>query len=123
MALSALIVVGPGPLRDGLQALVNTVPQIHTVEVVGDVPSALKADLAFRPGLVLLEGDLADGEISLTVRRARMRWPGARTIVLAGSVRQQQQAEAAGADVVLLEGFPACRLVSAIARLLPQPVA
>lgn len=123
MALSALIVAGPGPLRDGLHALVKTMPQIRAVIVVTDVHSAFKAEFAFHPGLVLLEGDVAGGEISLTVTRARARWPGARTIVLAGNVRQQQQAEAAGADVVLMEGFPASGLVSTIARLVAQPVA
>jgi hypothetical protein len=46
----------------------------------------------------------------------------ARCIFLANDVQQHQEAEAAGADAVLLEGFPAGRLVAAIVRLLPQPV-
>jgi DNA-binding NarL/FixJ family response regulator len=122
MVASTLIIARPEPLRDGLHALVGTMPQIGTVNVVSDVHSALKVDLDPCPALVLVDAGLADDDIWLTVRRARARWPGARTIILVSNVDQQMEAEAAGADAVLLEGFPAGRLVAAIVKLLPQPV-
>ena len=59
----------------------------------------------------------------MTVRRAKARWPQARCILLANDVQQHQEAEAAGADAVLLKGFPAARLVATIVGLLPQQVA
>jgi len=43
-----------------------------------------------------------------------------RCIALADDVHQQQEAEAAGADVVLLKGFPAARLIATIEGLLSQ---
>jgi len=119
----ALIIVGPGPLRDGLQALVGTMPQIGRIEVMNDLSSALRAEVHQSPALVLLDGGLTDGQVWLSVRRAKAKWPRARTIILVSSVEQQSDAEAAGADAVLLQGFPAGRLVAAIVRLLPQPVA
>jgi len=119
MRASALILAQPGPLRDGLRALVGTMPQIGTVNVAHDIQSALATDLGPSPALVLVDGD--QDPVWLTVRRAKARWPQARTIVLVSSVQQQGEAEAAGADVVLLQGFQAGRLVAAIVKLLPQP--
>lgn len=122
MGASALIIAQPGPLRDGLHALVGTMPQIGTVNVSGDVESSLGLRFNRCPSLVLLDAHLNEDNVWLAVRRVKRKWPQARTIVLAGTVEQQEAAEAAGADVVLLEGFPAGRLVAAIVKLLPQPI-
>jgi hypothetical protein len=118
---TALIVAPPGPLRDGLHALVGSMPQIGTVRVVSDVEGALVCDLEIGPRLVVLDGNLGPDRAWHLVRRAKRKWPRARTIALVATVRQQQEAEAAGADAVLLQGLPAGRLVAAIVRLLPQP--
>jgi DNA-binding response OmpR family regulator len=96
-------------------------PQIGSVNVMSDFHSALKGDIGC-PALLLLDASLTGDDIWLTVRRAKARWPGARIIALVDTVEQQAEAEAAGADVVLLKGFPAGRLVVAIVKLLPQPV-
>jgi DNA-binding NarL/FixJ family response regulator len=74
------------------------------------------------PALVLMESNAGGKDVWITVRRVKARWPTARCIFLINDVQQCQEAEAAGADVVLLEGFPAGRLVAAIVKLLPQPV-
>jgi DNA-binding NarL/FixJ family response regulator len=94
-------------------------PQIGLVNVAQDIPSVLAADPGLNPALVLMDDDR--DQVWLTVRRAKARWPQARTIVLVSSVQQGAEAEAAGADVVLLQGFQAGRLVAAIVKLLPQP--
>ena len=117
-----MIIARRGPLRDGLQALADTMPQIGALNVLNDVSSALSAEAGGPPALVLLDADLSDDQVWLTVRRIKRKWPRARTIILASNVEQQAEAEVAGADVVLLEGFPAGRLVAAIVKLLPQPV-
>lgn len=119
---SALIIAGPGPLRDGLRALLGTMPQIKSVSVVNDVASALKPEGRPCPALVLLDGDLTRDQIWMTVRRVKGKWPQARIIMLVSDVGQQAEGEAAGADVVLLQGLPAGRLVAAVVRVLPQPV-
>lgn len=122
MGASALIIAGPGPLRDGVQALIGTMPQVGGVEVVSDLDSALTRRVDLVPILLLMDANRSNDQVWLSVRRARRMWPGVRTIMLVSSVEQQAEAEAAGADVVLLQGFPAARLVAAIVRLLPQPV-
>jgi DNA-binding NarL/FixJ family response regulator len=122
MGASALIIARPEPLREGLHALVGTMPQIGTVSLVSDVRLALTAKLDPCPALVLLDAGLTNHDVWLTVRRAKAGWPRARTIILVRNVQQQAEAEAAGADAVLIEGFPAARLVAAIVKLLPHPV-
>jgi DNA-binding response OmpR family regulator len=97
-------------------------PQIGKVDVVSDVDTALRRDFESCPALVLLDADLTNGRVWLTVRRTKARWPRVRVIILAQGVDQQAEAEAAGADAVLLQGFPAGRLVAAIVKLLPQGV-
>ena len=119
---SALIVAKPGPLRDGLRALMIAMPQIGAVDEVNDFSSALKMVFEHRPTLVLLDVGLISGDTWMTIRRAKARWPKARCILLADDVQQHQEAEAAGADAVLLKGFPAARLVATMVRLLPKQV-
>jgi CheY-like chemotaxis protein len=97
-------------------------PQVGSVDVIGDVESAFGPTFDRNPALVLLDADLTEDDVWLVVRRVKRKWPLAGTIVLAGNVGQQKAAEAAGADAVLLQGLPAGRLVAAIVRLLPQPV-
>jgi DNA-binding NarL/FixJ family response regulator len=116
----ALIVVKPGPLRDGLQALLIAMPQVDAVEQMCDVSSALEAALERPPALVLLDSGLAGSGIRPTLRQAKARWPQARSIFLADSVQQQCEAETVGADAVLLKGTPPERLVATIVRLLSQ---
>jgi DNA-binding NarL/FixJ family response regulator len=120
---SALIVAKPGPLRDSLQALMAAMPQIEAAYEVNDLASSAEMTFACGPTLVLLDCSLNGGDTWMAVRRAKAKWPQARCILLANDVQQHQEAEAAGADAVLLKGFPAASLVATIVRLLPRQVA
>ena len=122
MAASAIIIGMPGPLRDGLHALVESMPQVDSVQVASDVSALLTQGPDLGPVLVLLDAGEPGERVWRTVRRAKARWPQARTVVLVNTVKQQQEAEDAGADTVLLQGLPAGRLIAAIVRLLPQRV-
>jgi DNA-binding NarL/FixJ family response regulator len=119
---TALIVASPGPLRDGLQALMMAMPQMGVVDEAGDLSSALKISLNHHPDLILLDSGLADADIWMAVRQTKARWPKARCVFLADDVRQQQQAEAAGADAAILKGFPAAKLMLIIVKLLSQQI-
>ncbi len=52
-----LIVVKPGQLRHGLQALLAAIPRIQLIGQAGDRPSALRMLDERQPALVLLESD------------------------------------------------------------------
>jgi DNA-binding NarL/FixJ family response regulator len=95
-------------------------PEVHVVEEVSDLSSALKMDLGHGPGLVVLDSGLAGSGIWMTVRQAKAKWPQARCILLANSVEEQSEAEAAGADAALLKGAPPAKLIATVVRLLPH---
>ena len=46
--------------------------------------------------------------------------PQTRCVVLADQARQERLAKMAGADVVVLKGYPASKLVATIKDMLPQ---
>jgi len=122
MAASAVVIAPPGPLRDGLHALIGAMPQVGRVWAAGDVCAVPVLGTNTEPVLVVLDGDQPGEKVGWMVRRARGRWAQASIIVLVGTAKQQQEAEVAGADSVLFQGLPAGRLIAIIVRLLPQPV-
>lgn len=118
---AALVVARKGSLRDGLVALLDAMPQIGPVEAAVSLDEAICGTAPGWPySLVLLDGMVASDSTWLAVRRVKEYWPGSRCIVLTEIAAQQVEADAAGADAVLANGFPAARLVAAIVRLLPH---
>jgi DNA-binding NarL/FixJ family response regulator len=119
---SALIVARPGSLRDVLCVLLQTMPQIQTVDLASDVSSALEAAAGHRLILVLTDASPSNGRdtASTAVRMIKAREPATRCLVLADDVHQRQAVESAGADVALVKGFPAGELLEVIEGLLPE---
>ena len=109
-----LIVARPGPLRDSLQALMKTMPQIEIVAEASDPSALLRLGDRIQPDIVLLDVSLPGDEVWGALRQIQGQWPQTRTIVLVEDSRQQQQARDAGAGVALLKGFPASRLAAII---------
>jgi DNA-binding NarL/FixJ family response regulator len=99
------------------------IPQIEVVGTADDVSAAQGMAVERCPDLVLLDTNLPGEEALSAVRQLRLACPQARCIVLADNVEQQQEAAAAGADVVLLKGFPAAELIATIEELVAQPEA
>jgi len=115
---SVLIVAKSGPLREGLGALMSAIPQINRIDEVDDVSLALTRTRERRPAVVLLSAYSLGNEIWRTLKQIKAQWPKIRCVVLAENEQQQRDAQAAGADAVFLNGFPAARLVSTIENLL-----
>jgi DNA-binding NarL/FixJ family response regulator len=116
----ALIVAKPGPLRDSLQVFLLTLPQIETVRLVDDAPSALRAVTEHDPALVLVDANLPGDGVLTALRRIKAEGSQSRCLVLADDIQQQQDATAAGADAVFVIGFPPASLLETIERLLPE---
>jgi DNA-binding NarL/FixJ family response regulator len=113
-----LIVSHRESLRNGLQALLTSIPRLDVVGQAGDGARALEMLRKHRPNLVLLDTHLPeDGEWQV-LERAKARWPETRCIVLADDVDQQQRARALGADVALLKGFPPAKLAETIETII-----
>lgn len=115
---SVLIVAKPGPLREGLGALMSAIPQINRIDEVDGASLALARAREQRPAVVLLGTFSLGDEIWRILRQIKAQWPRIRCVVLAENDQQQREAQAAGADAVFLNGFPAARLVSTIEGLL-----
>ena len=116
----ALIAARPGPLQDSLVALMTTMPQVNVVLIAEDATSTLRTMARHRPALVVLETSLAAEEGCVPLQEIKAEWPTTECIALAGDVEQERQATSAGADVVLIVGFPAAEFIAAIEGLLSR---
>jgi len=114
----ALIAIRPGSLQESVVALMTTMRRVNAVLIAEDAAAVLQLVAKHRPALVVIETHLSTTEKQVTLHEIKARWPTTRCIALAEDVRQQQQAESAGADAVLIVGFPAAELIAAIEELL-----
>ena len=94
-----------------------TLPQIETVRLTDDVPSAVQAVTESTPALVLVDASLPDS-VSAVLAQVRDNGRRPRYLVLVDDRQQQRDAVAAGADVALLKGFPAAELFEIVERLI-----
>ncbi len=113
---SALIVAGPGSLQNGLLALMTAMPQVEVVGEASSASAALEMVAEHHPDLVLLDGNLPGSEPWTLLQQIKDGCPVTRCIALAEDVAQQQEAEAAGADIALVKGFAPAQLIAAVDR-------
>jgi DNA-binding NarL/FixJ family response regulator len=113
---TVLIVAKPGPLREGVQALLGAMPQVSMIHEVDDVSLVLAGEIDGCPDLVLLACGAGKGVVGPAVEQAKALWPRSRCVTLVGSVEQQQEAESVGVDAVVLNGLPAQKLSKTIAE-------
>ena len=117
----ALIVAQPGPLRDSLQALMTTIPQIEILAEATAPSVLLRMGAEIQPDVVLMDADLPGEQVWSALREIKDKWSQTRSIVLVKDSQQQREAQAAGADIALIKGYPAARLITAIGELLSTP--
>ena len=115
---SVLLVAKPSRVRDGLRALLRTIPHLRIVGQAEDSPSARALVSEQRPALVLLGANLPNDEVQIVLAQTKAECPETRCIALVDSSQRQWLAEIAGADSVLLTGFPPAKFVSTIEELL-----
>ncbi len=120
MAKSArlILVARAGPLADGLQGLLATIPGVEIVGPVDGLLPVLATMSQPGPATVLLDSGSFAKQCPTMVRQLRAVLPGIKFMVLADDVSQQRAAENAGADIVLLKGCRPAELVAAVRDLL-----
>jgi len=114
----ALIVAKPGHLRDGVQSLLRTLPEI---EIIAEVkcPSVLsKMGSEMKPDIILLDASLFGENIWKVITKIKGEWSRTQCVVLVKDSQRQQAVYDTGADLVVPQGFPATKLVAAIKELL-----
>ena len=120
--MSVLIVAKPGPLRDSLYFMLHMMPGIDTVDYVNDAAWALRAVAEHRPELMILDVGTPDDDLLFLVIEITSDGSRCPCLVFVDHVQQQQRFRSAGADVVLLKGYPAVKLLDVIAGLLDGQV-
>ena len=116
--MPVLVVAKPGPLRDSLVTLLQSLPQVAGVEQAHTAAAALRMIEARPPTLVLVDSNLPGGEAWTVLTQLTARRPAIRCVVLSETVQHCHQAEAAGASRALLTGIPAPKLSVALEGLL-----
>ena len=115
-----MIVAKPGHLRNALQSLLRTVPQIEILAESNDLSILRKMNENLHPDLILVDGGLiADDDWSALIKIKEDR-PATKVLVLTENDQQGLSAREAGADFYLLKGFPATELVQLVETSLIQ---
>ena len=117
-ATLALVIAQPGPLRNSLLTLLSTLPEIEIVAEAKNFTSLQHAGEELQPDLILIEAGATLNGLPEALNQFKQRWTHTRTIVLVETREHEETAVAAGADVVLLKGFRATRLIEQIQSLI-----
>jgi len=117
---SVLIIARPSQLRASLQVLLTTIPQIERIDLVDSGPAALALSAEVLPTLVLLDLNSPDDQTAATLKQLKAKWPHSQYIVLVDKEPGKQLTRSAKAEVILIKGVPAAKLLAAIEALLSQ---
>jgi DNA-binding NarL/FixJ family response regulator len=104
--MMALLVLRPGPLRDGLNALLSSMPEIRLVAQAEDADAALAFLARHCADLALIMSEAGDRQCMETVLEMKALCPQTQVVVLVEDERDRQVAEACGADLVMMLGVP-----------------
>lgn len=118
---TVLIAAGEGYLRDALNAMVVSMPDVMIMEA-GDADEAEAILREHRPDLVIIDSALPGNHTMQLVSAIEQLKPRVRCSILVDNVVQQAAALRAGADRAPLKGEPAARLFAQVEQLLwPSP--
>ena len=114
----ALIIAKPGHLRDGVQSLLRTLPEIDIIAEIKFPSVLLKMGIEMQPDLILLDASSFGANIGKAITKVHEEWSNTKCVVLVEDSQHDRALYDAGADLVVQQGFPATKLVAAIEELL-----
>jgi len=109
-----LIVDDRNQTREGLKALLATVPPVQVIGEAADGREAMDLVAEQRPDVVLMDARMPVMDGLEATRRIKDLWPEIRVVVLTIHAAYRQEALAAGADAFLVKGCPEGELLAAI---------
>ena len=116
----ALVITKPGHLRNGLQSILRTVPQIEVIAESHNPSVLVRMSDEIHPDLILLDAEVIEDPEWTAISKLKKEWPQTTILVLTENDKQGQQSKDAGADHFLPKGFPAAELVNLIENSLIQ---
>ena len=111
-----LLVVRPGPLRDGLNALLSSMPEVQLVAQANDASAAIDFCQERPNELVIMEIKPGDRGLLTKVLDIKVLCPKGEVIALIHDEEDWEPAEAAGVDLIIRVGIRAVELRERIAE-------
>jgi DNA-binding NarL/FixJ family response regulator len=105
-----LLAVKPGPLRDGLDALLYATPEVQLVAHANDINAALVFCQQHPTELIILEVRPGDRDLLVKVPEIKALYLQGQVIALIHEEQDREPAEKSGVDVVLTTGMRAVKL-------------
>ena len=115
-----LLVVKPGLLRDGLNALLYAMPDVQLVAQANDANAAVDFCQGRPIELMILEVKPGDRDLLAKVPDMKAHCPQGQVIALIHDEEDWQPAEAAGVDLVMRVGTRASELKARIGVVVPS---
>ena len=112
-----LLAVKPGPLRDGLDALLYATPEVQLVAHANDTNAALKFCQQHPTKLIILEVKPGDKDLLGNVKEMKALSPQGQVIAMIHDENDRELAEMSGFDDVLSTGMRAVKLKEKIAEI------
>jgi two-component system, NarL family, response regulator DesR len=100
--------------RDGLCALLATLPDLEIVGTAANGADAVRLTEQWQPDVVLMDARMPVMDGLEATRQIKAHFPHVKVIVMSMSAAYRSAAEAAGADLFLVKGSPSEDLVAAV---------
>ena len=121
MTEAKVLIVSPNAdLREGLSALIASIPFLKLLDQGQDLEQTLRILERQQPDLIVLDMGGLGEEALLILEYSRRHQPMMKSLVLVEGMRHQTQAQVAGADVALIKGYPAHELLETVQALLAK---
>lgn len=109
-----LLAAKPGSLRDGLDALLDSIPKVNLVAHANDMDAARSFFQHHPTQLMILDMKPGDGSMLAIVSELKAHNPQSQVMILIHEEEDRVAAEVAGADMVLVTGTRASKLKEAV---------
>ena len=78
----ALIIAKPGHLRNGLQSLLRSIPQIEVLAESHDPSILTKMNEEIRPDIILADACMFNAANWAAIKKIKKDWPGTKVLIL-----------------------------------------
>jgi DNA-binding NarL/FixJ family response regulator len=112
------IIAAPGPVRDGLRALLISITATSTIALLDGTELLSGPPSTCPPDLALIDAELFGPAIGAALQRLRSAWPATRCLVLVEDSQQQALALASGVASVVLKGDLPANLARSVEQLI-----
>ena len=116
--ITVLIVSTRLSLHEGLGSLLTSIPEIRILDQARSAEQATGIIRNQSPDLIVLDVEGLGEEVLELLAMLKKDHPNTKSLLLVESMRQQTQAQVAGADVALIKGYPADELIKTAKALM-----